>query len=165
MAHHSRKIIKLLLLLLLLSGILPFVYPFGRPLLKLSDISMPNLKAIKEKLPELPRLDTRSGQVVTVYRWRDKSGNWSFGSEPPAGVKAESMTVNPDANLIQGLPQSEVSKAGGTTVIESTGDGGPISVKGYSAADVSKIMQSAREAKAAMEQHYNQQEVIINEIK
>lgn len=165
MARRSRKIIKVLLILLLLSGILPFVYPFGRPLLKLSDISMPNLEAVKEKLPELPRLDRRSGQIVTVYRWRDKSGNWSFGSEPPAGVKAESMTVDPDANLIQGLPQSEESGADGTTVIESTGDGGPISVMGYSADDVSKIMQSAREAKAAMEQRYKQQELIIKEMK
>jgi hypothetical protein len=164
MARRSKKIIKLLLLLLLLSGILPFVYPFGRPLLKLSDINLPKLETIGEKLPDLPRLDKRSGQTVTVYRWRDKSGNWSFGSEPPAGVKAETMTVNPDANLIRGLPQTEENEAEGNTVIESTGDGDPISVGGYSADDLSKIMQSAREAKAAMEQRYQQEEMIINNI-
>jgi hypothetical protein len=164
MARRSRKIIKLLLLLLLLSGILPFVYPFGQPMLKLSDIDLPRLDTLKEKLPDLPSVDRRSGQTVTVYRWRDKSGNWSFGSEPPAGVKAEAMTVNPDANLIRGLPQAEENGAEGNSVIESTDDGDTTSVMGYSADDVSKIMQSAKEAKAAMEQRYKQEEVIINNI-
>lgn len=164
MTRRSRKIIKLLLLLLLLSGILPFVYPFGRPLLTLSDISLPKLEKIGEKLPDLPKFDTRSGQTVTVYRWRDNSGNWSFGSEPPAGVQAETMTVNPDANLIPGLPQGEEKKTKDTTVIESTSDGGPISVMGYSAEDVSKIMQSAKEARAAMEKRYKREELIINNV-
>jgi hypothetical protein len=161
MASRSKKIIKLLLLLLLFSGILPFVYPWGRPLLRLSDLNLPKLNEISAKLPELPSIDRRRGETVTVYRWRDKNGNWSFGSEPPKGVKSETITVNPDANLIQGIPQEEEKKTGKTTVIESSGDGKPISVMGYSAEDVSKIMRSAKEARKAMENRYKQEQAII----
>lgn len=165
MAKRRRRIIKLLLMLLVFSGILPFVYPFGRPLLSLQTLSLANLKAIEKSLPELPTLpigDRRSGDTVTIYRWRDNNGNWSFGSEPPQGVKYETFSVNPDANLIQGLAQGEDKEKTETTTIQSDDGGKTVSVMGYSAEDVSKIMQSAKEARAAMEQRYKKEESIIN---
>ncbi len=165
MARRSRKLIKLLLLLLIFSGIVPFVYPFGWPLLKLNDINLPTLKAMGEKLPDLPEIGKRSGQTVTVYRWREKNGSWSFGSEPPAGVKYDAISVYPDANLIPGLAQQEKGETADTPVASSSDSDKPASLMGYSAEDVSKIMQSAREARTAIEQRYKQEEVIINEIK
>ncbi len=164
MASRRRRIIKLLLMLLAFSGIIPFVYPFGQPLLSLQTLSLPNLKTIENNLPELPSLsigERRSGETVKVYRWRDSSGNWSFGSEPPQGVQYDEMSVNPDANLIQGLAQTEDKAKSETTTIQSDDGGKTVSVMGYSAEDVSKIMQSAREARAAMEQRYQQERAII----
>jgi len=163
MKSRTRRIIKLLLLLLVFSGIVPFVYPWGRPLLTLDGVSLPKLKEIESKLPDvkLPRLDDHGNQTVTVYRWRNKNGNWSFGSEPPAGVKYDAISVNPDANLIQGMQQDDEKKNDTTQVFPSPGDTKSPSVMGYTAEDVSKIMQSAKEARTALQNRYKQEQVII----
>ncbi len=164
MASRRRKIIKLLLLLLIFSGILPFVYPWGHPLLTLDRVNLPELKSLSSKLPELPVVNEHKSEVVTVYRWRDKDGTWSYGSQPPENTKFEALNVNPDTNLIQGLRQAdeETDTQKTTTIIQSGEKDEAPSLMGYSAEDVSKIMQSAKEARAAMEQRYQQQEAMIN---
>lgn len=131
-------------------------------MLKLSDINFPTLKALEEKLPTLSETVKRSGQSVTVYRWREKNGSWSFGSEPPAGVKYDTISVDPDANLIPGLPAKESNEVTATPSVKPLESDKPVSVMGYSADDLSKIMQSAREARTAIEQRYKREEVIIN---
>lgn len=161
MASKRRKIIKLLLMLLVFGCMLPFVYPWGRPLLSLDTVSLPSFKDLGDKLPDMPKIENRNTDPITIYRWRDKSGNWSFGSEPPQGVRYEAISVNPDANLVQGLAQGEEKEKTGTTTIQSDNGGKTVSVMGYSAEDVSKIMQSAKEARAAMEQRYKQEQAII----
>lgn len=50
-------------------------------------------------------------QPVTVYRWRDSSGVWQYGNEPPAGSVYEAVEIDPDTNqLLPALPENGVKK-------------------------------------------------------
>ena len=52
-------------------------------------------------LPEsLPVLSNTQPQQI--YRWVDKQGVTHFGENPPAGVGAEKVVLQPDRNVIQG---------------------------------------------------------------
>ncbi|EKF74758.1 hypothetical protein A11A3_07038 [Alcanivorax hongdengensis A-11-3] len=35
----------------------------------------------------------RTDGSAELYRWRDRAGNWQYGQIPPAGVRAETVTV------------------------------------------------------------------------
>lgn len=42
-----------------------------------------------------------------VYRWVDAQGVTHFSEQPPEGVTSVPVTLRPDRNVIQGLPQAE----------------------------------------------------------
>lgn len=106
MPSTSRSLIRILLLVLILAGIAPFALPLkdGKPLLRFSDLKLPEFKApqwsktLQHKLqhPEQPA-------PRTVYRWQGEDGSVQFGEEPPAdGRPYEALTVDPNVNLMAG---------------------------------------------------------------
>lgn len=112
MRSGIRSTIRLLLMVLVIAAIVPFTLSLrdGRPLLSLADLRRPQLPELPAmKLPQLaltgaseePR---KAGGEVIIYRWRGGDGSWQFCNEaPPAGIPYESIAVDPDANLIQGV--------------------------------------------------------------
>ncbi len=127
-----RTVWRLLLLLLLLAG--GYVYLYGG---KLGDV--------KSALEEV----TAHHGPITVYRWRDRDGNWVYGSEPPPGVKYETRTVNPDKNVAPSVPTGEKK------------DGG--SILPFSQEDIRKMFEHAtdlttHEEKSGTEQRAKQKE-------
>jgi hypothetical protein len=51
---------------------------------------------------------TSSGQSSTnssqsFYKWQDENGTWHYSDQPQAGQNIETVTVNTNTNLIQGL--------------------------------------------------------------
>ena len=82
-----RIIWRLLLLIALLGGV--YFYFFGG--------KVENVKSALEDV-------TASNAPITVYRWRDSSGNWAYGPTPPPGVKYEARTIDPNASAAPMLP-------------------------------------------------------------
>ena len=61
-----------------------------------------------DKLSELQQQaqreeSTRSSESTrkTYYKWQDSHGTWSFGENPPEGVKAIAVNVDTAANIIR----------------------------------------------------------------
>ncbi len=43
--------------------------------------------------------------IKKVYKWKDAQGVWHYGDTPPPGTaQVETLEVNTNANLIQGMP-------------------------------------------------------------
>lgn len=59
----------------------------------------------KRQVPE--SVGGGDGEKTTVYRWQAEDGSWQFSDKPPVQGSAETITVDPNANLIQGLPEPE----------------------------------------------------------
>jgi len=59
----------------------------------------------KHKAPE--SVGGGGGKPTEVYRWRAEDGSWQFSDKPPVQGSAETIAVDPNANLIQGLPEPE----------------------------------------------------------
>ncbi|MBU0501504.1 MAG: DUF4124 domain-containing protein [Gammaproteobacteria bacterium] len=105
-----RLLIKLLLTLLILAVILPFTpfMPGGKPLMQIGDLKWPRLvvpaaQDITDSLKSRP--SAPSSKNKTFFKWRDAQGNIHFSDKPPKEKTAhlETIEVNPDANLIQGV--------------------------------------------------------------
>ena len=44
-----------------------------------------------------------SMSTQSFYKWQDEAGTWHYSDQPQAGQKIETVTVNTNTNLIQGL--------------------------------------------------------------
>lgn len=62
----------------------------------IADIDMPEVK--------LPQLNDDREKAVSVYKWVDENGVINYTQTLPKGVKGETVTVFPNANLIQANP-------------------------------------------------------------
>jgi hypothetical protein len=47
--------------------------------------------------------ESSSLTTQSFYKWQDEDGTWHYSDQPQAGQKIETVTVNTNANLIQGL--------------------------------------------------------------
>lgn len=74
--------------------------PNGGPLLTPGHLLEPRLavERVRERL---------SARETVVYKWRDASGAWVYGEQPPAGVEAEAFTVHSQTNLLPAAPTRE----------------------------------------------------------
>ncbi|MGH1372047.1 MAG: hypothetical protein ACRBBW_08435 [Cellvibrionaceae bacterium] len=111
-----RLMIKFFIFILVLGLGAPFILkkPDGTPLMDAREL-IPDVTAwstdiggwwnrIKRKAPEVTG-DIISGEETTVYRWQAPDGSWQFSDTPPVQGEAEKITVDPNANLIEGLPE------------------------------------------------------------
>lgn len=168
---QSAKIIRLLLLLLILAGVLPFIFPWQKPLLSWRSLSLPGMPKMEASLPEIREIIPASSQdtapeaessQVTVYRWRDKQGNWQFSNEAPhQGEKYEQMLIDPNTNLLQAESPDSAEKPApdqGTTQAAENG-------LGYTAEELAQLKEKAEAAKRALEQHYREQERRLQELR
>ena len=163
MRPFYRKMSRMLLLLLIFAAVVPFVYPLknGKPLLSLDQLNLPSLPDISLPDISLPEVSSPSGPSgnesapVTAYKWRDAGGNWQFGGEPPQGVPYETVVLDPNANLIQGVkpaPEVPPEKPQQTEEASPTGDGEV--VFGYTPEKIEAMMEKTREVRDSMEKHY-----------
>lgn len=154
MLPGSKSVIRTLLLILVLAAAFLFFYPMknGKPLLSLDKLRTQNLPDISLPDVKLPTLrgDSASGQV-TVYKWKDASGNWQFSNEPPPdGTPYQTTAVDPNANLIQGM-DATTPRDGKSGV--NRGQGSNSSDRDEALETMSDAIQPTRKAKDALKQH------------
>lgn len=113
--------IKLLLFLLVLGIAGPFIIkkPDGRPLLTLNDIKsntgefLQSFRQMSALLTSLikPAASSATSQtsndsskentnLTRVHKWRDKEGQWQFSDQAPENTYSETITINPNQNII-----------------------------------------------------------------
>ena len=76
-------------------------------------------KQMGVKPPELPRLslpnavtsltqesDDPAGAGSGIYKWRDDSGAWHYGDQPPEGVNAQTVDIDPNRNVLASPKQA-----------------------------------------------------------
>lgn len=80
-------------------------------------------QSIPGAVDETETAENMEDQSRTVYKWRDKEGNWQFSNQAPTEDIATSVTVyRSDANVIQAVkppepePETEVTEAESTPV-------------------------------------------------
>ncbi len=87
---------SVLVLVIGTSGLFFLKRPDGQPWLSVSDF-VPETTSI----PTL--LEATSKGEIQVYRWQDKNGHWHLSDQPPAGEPFDTVNVDPNTNLIQGV--------------------------------------------------------------
>jgi hypothetical protein len=166
-----RLIIKLMLLLLLVALVAPFTLPLknGAPLLKWSEIKIPGASWLPQ-LPDFTPL-TRSGSEeggsvpLTSYKWQGADGNWHFGDTPPKNIAYETVTVDPNTNLIQAtIPSSVPAAAPSGTVKNPQPQPAYSPAMAYDPEKVGEIMDSARNVENLLQQRKEQQDQLLKAI-
>lgn len=94
-----KLMIKLMVLALIGAVVAPMLIkgPDGRPLMSWQDFF--------SSQSETPKVSSPTG-LTTVYKWQDAEGNWHF-SDRPVVENSETLTYNPNANIIQSLVKKE----------------------------------------------------------
>ena len=159
-----RKMLSMLLMILIIAAIAPFALPLknGEPLLKWSDISIPQLPTI----PKLPGLNSENPEELTpviTYKWQDADGHWHLGDTPPANYVYEIITVDPSANLIQPVPAASKSTTAPTAKI-NTEQPSYSPATAYNPEKVTEIMDSARNVSKILQQRKEQQDQLLQDI-
>lgn len=159
MRRIYKKFIRTLLMLLVISAVFPFVYPWkdGKPLLSWSQLKLPSLPDLS--LPEFMPSADQSGQTVTVYKWRDAQGNWQFGNEPPKERTFETLMLDPDTNLVEGVKAPSATPTSTTpdkqAPAQATNDE---LVFGYTPEKIEAMMEKTRQVRDSMNAHHQRLE-------
>jgi hypothetical protein len=160
MRSTPRKLIRILMLVLIFATAFLFIYPMknGKPLLSLGALHLPSIPEVP--LPEIPSLGQGKGDApVTVYQWQDSNGGWHFSNEaPPAGVRYEARTVDPNTNLLQSEgatasapPEQRHSSPSTDQTLDFD----------YSPESISRVLEQTDKVREAAEQRQRQQQEII----
>jgi len=54
----------------------------------------------KSSLPSLPKMPAKK---TVYYKWQDEQDNWHMSDKAPAGIAAQRLETNPNANIIQSI--------------------------------------------------------------
>lgn len=151
--------IKVMLLALMLALVGPFYLkaPDGRPLLTYEDVKpdfMVNLggwwKDVKQEAGKAVG-NEHAGETL-VYKWRDAEGVWQMSDSPPAGGAGyDTLWVDPDANLIKGLPREELEQAAKEEPASTPAVNVPLPLT-VSPEQVSKLLEDAKNVQRLMDQ-------------
>jgi hypothetical protein len=131
----------------------------GKPLLSLERLSLPSLPEVS--LPDLPLPEadhSAKSEPVTAYKWRDEQGSWHFAGEPPQGVSYQRIELDPQINLIQAGGGPTQAAAEQKQSVQSGDEG---SAFAYTPEQIGAVMESAREASAALGAHHRAVEAAL----
>jgi hypothetical protein len=112
------------------------------------------------KLPESKDLVPQNlvpTAVITVYKWKDVDGVWHYGDTPPptGGSSVQMIEVNPNTNLIAGLPAEPETRTEGEPAAEAPQMTDP-NTDLLNLDRLKNVMSDAKAARALMEQRNEQ---------
>lgn len=165
-----RRFMITLLLLLVFAGVLPFVFPWGKPMLSWEKVMDEGISSIS--IPDIPELSSLTlpwqeekartvGEPITLYRWEDADGTPQYSNEPPVGVSYERVKVQPDANLIQAIKteSAHARKEAETGVSEAPKNGlSPLTV---SPEETMQLLEDTQRLREVSEERLRQHEALI----
>lgn len=96
--------IMLVLVAIAFAGPMILRKPDGTPFLE----SPWDLLSVDSKGPSSIGADINSSQ--SFYKWQDENGTWHYSDQPQEGQNIETVTVNTNTNLIQGLRSEQEEK-------------------------------------------------------
>jgi hypothetical protein len=99
----------------------------------------------------------------SFYKWQDDDGTWHYSDQPQAGKNIETVTVNTNTNLIQGLRREKskelaVIEKKSESKIESLAMPLPMTVP---IEKISKMLQNANNIQQLMDDRNQQIEQVI----
>ncbi|MDH5424844.1 MAG: DUF4124 domain-containing protein [Gammaproteobacteria bacterium] len=114
-----------MLFILILLTVGPLIYfNGGEQYIKEWLFSSPGNTTTPELNTEVTYAPVTTDEKITVYKWKDKNGVWQFGNAPPPGLAGvESMTLQPDVNIMKSIPVSAAEKT-------QEGHSGVVSIRG-----------------------------------
>ena len=105
---------------------------------------------------------TKSSSPTTLYKWQDAQGQWHYSEQPPASGEVSTVTVNPQANIIQAPPVKEKKPAAAAAKVSSADQ--PVeTVNPYNPAQVRQTIEDAKNVEKLLQDRAQQQEAIINQ--
>lgn len=106
---------KLMIFVLVAAMAGPFIIrgPDGRPLMQLSDVT----QRFKGWMNSSGSSSPSPGGNVEVHKWQDENGQWHYSDAAPA-AKSETISINPNTNVIQSTPVRKPAPAEGTAAPE-----------------------------------------------
>lgn len=160
MKRTARKLSSTLLLLLVAAGLIPFFYPWEKPLLSWRKLqqSVPSLH-MEVSLPSLSGGGAQ--KPVEVYRWRNADGSWAFGDNPPQGVAYETLSLDPDSNLLPALPLEREGAQHTVPTPQQQADKEDSPATVYSPEEIADLSAAARLAREAMERRRAEEQAIL----
>ena len=163
---------KLLIAALVLAVLLPFTFlkgPDGKPLMSIDKLSLPDLKMPDLKMPGIPDsvknsgLNSKSGSMDVIYKWKDENGELHFSSTPPPdGVEFTSKGYDPNTNLIQAV-QPQVDEPEQVEAEEKAQiKKAPDISNPYSPEKVDKLVKDAQNIEKLLNERLKKQEALID---
>lgn len=104
-------------------------------------------------MPEVSNLLPKGSE--RAYKWTDENGVVHYSSEAPEHVNAETMNVNPDTNLIQGIQKTAKEEK-----IEQAPPTQPLMPQGniYNPGTIRKLMDDAKGVQSKLNERYEELE-------
>lgn len=91
--------IMLVLVAIAFAGPMLLKKPDGTPFIEFPSIELPSTEESWDSSNNF----SASGTNQSFYKWQDEDGTWHYSDEAPTGKTVETITVNTNTNLIQGL--------------------------------------------------------------
>lgn len=135
--------------------------PDGTPWLSLNDL-IPSKESISDTLGQVvpDQVVGGDGGKVSVYRWKDKEGNWQFSDTPPDNLVVEQILVSTDLNRDLAPAELELEdepeakpKSGKAVLI---GDGPSLSPTTISPDKIGKLIDDANNVQNLMNDRQKQ---------
>ncbi|MCW8982939.1 MAG: hypothetical protein OQK13_02745, partial [Gammaproteobacteria bacterium] len=96
--------------------------------------------------------------------WQDADGSWHMGDTPPANAKYETVTVDPNTNLIQASKPAPVVAPAPQPVKEESVQPAYSPAMAYDPEKVTEIMDSAHNVDKLLQQRKERQDQMLKAI-
>ncbi len=145
----KKLIFKCIVMLVVFMGVSQYFVYIMTGKSPLDSFKTPNLSLDSFSSPSLDSVT--SGGKQTVYKWVDTNGVTQYSAEPPADQVADTLEVDPNTNLVQGLRMEDEEE-------ESTEKKAPevnIPQNIYSPGAVKKLIDDAKNVSTVLNERYN----------
>ena len=89
------------------------VFPSGDELRGAARNGWNGLVRKAERMLDRQKDATPPGQTMAIYKWQDTQGNWHYSDDPNPKGASEQMLVDPNANVVPGLPVERTAPPSG----------------------------------------------------
>lgn len=145
----KKLVIKCILMIGVFMGISQYFVYIMTGKSPLEGLKPPSFSLDSISAPSIENIAT--GGKQTVYKWVDANGVTQYSAEPPPDQVADTLEVDPNTNLVQGLKMEEEEEEGTTTAAPEVNM--PQNI--YSPGAVKKLIDDAKNVSSMLNERYN----------